>query len=105
MYANTNKSRKKPRTLTNSAHVRTVRAATTDSPDRGPSACRFLCSTAPFLLITNCSIFQAILCALSICPMIVFQISFYVKYFLGSTLLLDKSEHCEGQSGPGISRL
>jgi hypothetical protein len=33
-----NKSRKKFETLTDYVHARTVRAATTDSPDHGPSA-------------------------------------------------------------------
>jgi hypothetical protein len=33
-----NQSREKLETLTDSAHARTVRATTADSPDRGPSA-------------------------------------------------------------------
>jgi hypothetical protein len=35
-----NKSREKLGTLTDSAHARTVRATTADSPDRGPSGLR-----------------------------------------------------------------
>jgi hypothetical protein len=35
-----NQSREKLETLTDSAHARTVRATTTDSPDRGPSGLR-----------------------------------------------------------------
>jgi hypothetical protein len=35
-----NKSREKLGTLTDSAHMRTVRATTADSPDRGPSGLR-----------------------------------------------------------------
>jgi hypothetical protein len=42
-----NKSHEKLGTLTDSAHVRTVRATTEDSPDRGPSA-------RPLLAFNNC---------------------------------------------------
>jgi hypothetical protein len=47
-----NKSREKLGTLTDSAHVRTVRAITADCPDRGPSARPFLVSNiCPCLLV------------------------------------------------------
>jgi hypothetical protein len=44
-----NKSREKLETLTVSAHARIVRAATADSPDRGPSGLRAGPSARPFL--------------------------------------------------------
>jgi hypothetical protein len=40
-----NKSHKKSRTLTNSAHARTIRATTTDSPNRGWSGPLLLLNT------------------------------------------------------------
>jgi hypothetical protein len=43
-----NKSREKLGTLTDSAHARTVRAITADSPDRGPSGLRAGPSARPF---------------------------------------------------------
>jgi hypothetical protein len=54
-----NKSCKKSGTVTDSAHARTIRATTTDSPDQGsfslkarPSGRHFWCSTyAPYLLV------------------------------------------------------
>jgi hypothetical protein len=44
-----NKSHEKLGTLTVSAHARTVRAATADSPDRGPSGLKAGPSVRPFL--------------------------------------------------------
>jgi hypothetical protein len=43
-----NQSRDKLGTLTDSAHARTVRATTTDSPDRGPSARHIWCPTGTY---------------------------------------------------------
>ena len=45
-----NKSREKLGTLTDSVYTRTVRATTTDSPDRGPSGLRAGLSALLFLV-------------------------------------------------------
>jgi hypothetical protein len=50
-----NKSREKLGTLTVSAHAWTVRAATADSPDRGPSGLRAGPSARPFLASNDVS--------------------------------------------------
>jgi hypothetical protein len=50
-----NKSREKLGTLTVSAHARTVRAATADSPDRGPSDLRAGPSVRLFLAFNTLS--------------------------------------------------
>jgi hypothetical protein len=49
-----NKSREKLGTLTVSAHARTVRAATADCPDRGPSGLEAGPSSRPFLASNIC---------------------------------------------------
>jgi hypothetical protein len=50
-----NKSSEKLGTLTDSAHARTVRATTADSPDRGPSVLRAGPSARLFLVSNVCS--------------------------------------------------
>jgi hypothetical protein len=52
-----NQSREKLETLTDSAHARTVRATTTDSPDRRPSGLRAGPSTRHIWSPTKCRLY------------------------------------------------